>query len=692
MSKSLQELKVGHKLAIVVVLAVLAAVPPTMLFVQQSSEAVAAARLEESGLGPTRRALDLLQRLQLHRAASVRTLSGGGDPVQRDALAGQVSTAAAALDGALERSVAGESLTSAWASIRREWEALHAAIGAGTIRADEAFRRHSALNDEVLKLLRDIATEYSLILDPELVGYNLVYATSIALPELTETLGQVRARGTALLASGAASADDRVALATLYARLGEKSARASEILARPYATSPALRASTEAEERAAQRKTAEAIALARREVVDAAKPADPAADFQRSMTEAIDAQFTLTGAVHAFLVHELEARVARHERTRNLALGLIAALALAAGALAFVIGRGIVSRLRETVAVAESIARGELDRAMAVKGGDEIADLTRAMAKTQDRLREVIGSIRDATGAVSTASRQIASGNSDLSQRTEEQAASLQQTASSIEQLTATVRQNAENAKQANQLATSTSEVAAHGGEVVGRVVTTMGEIHQASSKIADIIGVIDGIAFQTNILALNAAVEAARAGEQGRGFAVVASEVRTLAQRSSEAAKEIRGLIGRSVDRVASGAALVGEAGKTMGEVVASVQRMTDLMAEITAAAVEQSAGIDQINLAVAQMDQVTQQNAALVEEAAAAAGSMEDQARSLASSVAVFRIAGAQAMARAVVEKAARTPALIPGVKSGAWARSSGCSRRSRRRSASSGSSIAR
>jgi methyl-accepting chemotaxis protein len=260
-------------------------------------------------------------------------------------------------------------------------------------------------------------------------------------------------------------------------------------------------------------------------------------------------------------------------------------------------------------------------------------------------LRDTVGQVRHGAESIALASSEIASGNLDLSSRTEEQASALQQTAASMEQMTSTVRQNADNASQANQLAQSASDMAVRGGKVVGDVVTTMGDIHIASHRIAsrkivDIIGVIDGIAFQTNILALNAAVEAARAGEQGRGFAVVASEVRTLAQRSASAAKEIKGLIDESVKQVDAGNRLVEEAGTVISDVAAGVRRVTDIVGEISAASQEQTRGLEQVNLAISQMDQVTQQNAALVEEAAAATGSLESQATQLVQAVAVFRI----------------------------------------------------
>ena len=315
--------------------------------------------------------------------------------------------------------------------------------------------------------------------------------------------------------------------------------------------------------------------------------------------------------------------------------------------LGVVLTKGLLRQLggepHEVSRAARQIAQGDLTAVIVPRPGDR-SSILYAMEEMREGLVTIVERVRTGTEAISTASSQIASGNMDLSSRTEQQASSLEETASSMEELTSTVRQNADNARQANQLAASASSIALHGGTVVAQVVATMGDIDDSARKIVDIISVIDGIAFQTNILALNAAVEAARAGEQGRGFAVVAAEVRSLAHRSAAAAKEIKTLIGDSVVKVDAGSQLVAQAGNTMNDVVDSVRRVTDLMAEIAAASQEQSAGIEQVNQAISQMDQVTQQNAALVEEAAAAAESLQGQASSLAHTVSVFKVAGKQ------------------------------------------------
>jgi methyl-accepting chemotaxis protein len=338
-------------------------------------------------------------------------------------------------------------------------------------------------------------------------------------------------------------------------------------------------------------------------------------------------------------VTKAAADAAAHQGQLALAGGCLLAL-LAGTGIAFLLTRSVVTPVRKAQEAAEAIAAGDLSAAIGSTCADEVGQLMRAMGAMVESLRGIVGVVRASSDSIATGSSEIATGNADLSQRTEEQASNLQQTAASMEQLSATVKSNADTARTATQLAGSASAVAERGGVVVGQVVGTMEAITASSKKIVDIIGVIDGIAFQTNILALNAAVEAARAGEQGRGFAVVASEVRSLAQRSAAAAKEIKGLITDSVEKVEAGSTQVGEAGRTMADIVAQVKRVNDLIGEISAATTEQTLGIGQVSDAVTQLDQVTQQNSALVEESAAAAESLNHQAAKLVAAVSVFRL----------------------------------------------------
>jgi len=363
------------------------------------------------------------------------------------------------------------------------------------------------------------------------------------------------------------------------------------------------------------------------------------------------------------------AGLSRNSTTVTVVLVCGLALSVYAG---LVLMKAISTPLAEAMDVAHRVADGDLKGQATRHPDNEFGELLRALDKMRDNLAAIVNEVRGGSDTITSASAQIAAGNMDLSDRTGEQAASLEETASSMEELTSTVRQNADNARQANQLAVSASSVATKGGEVVEQVVATMGSINESSNKIVDIIAVIDGIAFQTNILALNAAVEAARAGEQGRGFAVVASEVRNLAQRSAAAAKEIKQLIDDSVGKVESGAKLVNQAGSTMKEIVTSIQRVTDIMGEITSATQEQTAGLEQIHQAINEMDTITQQNVALVEEAAAASTALQDQASSLSRIVSVFQIDSqrrehpAAVQARAVIQAVRAKPALPAKAKS--------------------------
>ncbi|MQA40241.1 methyl-accepting chemotaxis protein [Rugamonas aquatica] len=361
----------------------------------------------------------------------------------------------------------------------------------------------------------------------------------------------------------------------------------------------------------------------------------------REPTKKIDEIVTFIGKESHRLMVEMEEenKVAHGRAMMAMGITLLVTLVVGVATVMWLI-KSITVPLNEAVEMAETVAAGDLSSEVRISSTDEIGALLAALKRMQGNLSNIVGKVRIGTDAIHGASKDIAAGNLDLSSRTEEQASSLEETAAAMVELTTTVQQNNANAAEACKLADTASAVAAKGGDAVEQMVRTMGSINESSRKIVDIIGVIDGIAFQTNILALNAAVEAARAGEQGRGFAVVASEVRNLAQRSAAAAKEIKELIGDSVGRVEAGSKLVGQAGETMGEVVASVQRVTAIIGEISIASVEQRDGIEQISIAINQMDSVTQQNAALVEEAAAAADAMEQQAASLAEAVSVFKL----------------------------------------------------
>ncbi|WP_343583191.1 methyl-accepting chemotaxis protein [Herbaspirillum sp.] len=357
----------------------------------------------------------------------------------------------------------------------------------------------------------------------------------------------------------------------------------------------------------------------------------------------------------------LAASSGRYEASRTFSIAAIVLGLLLALYSWLSLRRAIAEPMRRALQHFEAIAAGDLTQPVHVHSKNEMGQLLDGLSHMQENLSRTVRAVRSGSDAIATATREIAAGNLDLSSRTEQQAASLEETASSMEELTSTVKHNADNARQASTLAVNASTIASDGNAVVGRVVQTMEEIRESSTKITDIVSIIDGIAFQTNILALNAAVEAARAGEQGRGFAVVASEVRALAQRSSSAAKEIKDLIMLSVDRVQAGSELAGQAGATMSEVINAVQRVTDIMGEISSASSEQSAGIDQVSRAVTQMDEATQQNAALVEQASAAAKALEQQAQNLMQEVSIFRIGDAEALRTYAAPPLAAAPVVV-------------------------------
>ena len=465
--------------------------------------------------------------------------------------------------------------------------------------------------------------------------------------ELRQAVDQraIAARNLVLVSKPADMDAEKASVTQAHEQVGSKLARLKEMIAQASDASDAARSQVAEMDRV--EKAYGPVALA---IVDMALKGQKEAATKKMNDECRPLLAALVKASNGYSA-VAEARAQELTRDAESAYMLQRNLLIAACVLAVVtavvagvlVTRSITRPIDQAVRVAQAVAAGDLSAQPEAHGKDEVAQLLQALARMSHNLQGIVSQVRQGSDSIATGSSQIASGNADLSQRTEEQASALQQTAASMEELSSTVKQNADNARQADQLARSASAVAVRGGAVVGEVVVTMKAINDSSRRIADIIGVIDGIAFQTNILALNAAVEAARAGEQGRGFAVVASEVRSLASRSAEAAREIKQLIATSVDSVEQGTALVDRAGTTMGEVVQSIRRVTDIMGEISAASQQQSSGVSQVGEAVMQMDKVTQQNAALVEESAAASESLKQQAQQLVQAVAVFRLSAA-------------------------------------------------
>jgi methyl-accepting chemotaxis protein len=460
------------------------------------------------------------------------------------------------------------------------------------------------------------------------------------MPMLAENLGIMRAQGTGFLAQGSLPPEGRATLSALNKRVLEVQGDMFRNIKRAIDANAAMKAALGPKVDASKQTVDKALALAEQALISATDITHPAPAYFDEFTRTIDGLYEFNALAMKSLEQALEQRVAGMYQKQTLVAAVLLLGLISGVLLAVVFVRSITGPVAEAVSVATAVAEGNLCESVAVRGKNELGQLMQALSAMRDHLSNVVTQVRQGSEGVATASAEIAQGNNDLSARTESQASALEETAASMEELSSMVKQNADSARQANQLAASASTVAVKGGEVVAQVVDTMWGINDASRKISDIIGVIDGIAFQTNILALNAAVEAARAGEQGRGFAVVASEVRSLAGRSADAAKEIKTLINASVERVERGSILVDEAGATMTEVVVSIKRVTDIMGEISAASNEQAAGVAQIGEAVTQMDQVTQQNAALVEEMAAAASSLKSQANELVQVVAVFKL----------------------------------------------------
>jgi methyl-accepting chemotaxis protein len=640
----INRLRLWQKFAVLGVFGIILMTVPFFLFVQEANRDLNAAKLEAQAIGPLRNLLKLIQLSQQHRGLSALMLGGNAEAqAKRIAKLEEINLASTNLDFDLQKIGHPEKIGSLWQQSKTAWNQLQSKIAQKTISVPESFASHTDFISQLLKLKVDLTEHFGLSFDPEADSYYLIDAALTQSPMLAEMFGRLRAKGAGLLAIQQAGVEDRMHILALIDKANDRYQALNDALDKVRERNPVLIKQIAQPSEFALETANQSIKLAQTEIVNTDPLTYSSSAYFSQFTKGIDAQFAMNAAALSELENILNQRVTRLTNTYMVLSACVLLLSLLAALIGTIISRGILQQLggepSYAAKVVDQIADGNLSVNIKLKANDR-GSLLFAMKTMQEHLAGIVNNVRSGTQTIASASSQIASGNLDLSARTEAQASSLQQTAASMEELTSTVRQNADSAHHANELAVKATTVAAKGGAVVEQVVETMREINASSRKINDIIGVIDGIAFQTNILALNAAVEAARAGEQGRGFAVVATEVRNLAQRSAAAAKEIKQLISDSVDKVNVGSRQVGQAGETMNEVVSSIQSVADIMTEITAASHEQSQGISEVNQAIAQMDDATQQNSALVEQAAAAAQSLQDQASHLEQVVSVFKL----------------------------------------------------
>ena len=640
-------IRVWHKLLFLGLIAGVLCAVPTYLYVRGALKEIREALIEVQGLAPAAELVRLMQPLQNHRGLAAAVLSGDRALVSLRAVKEkEVTEAFVKLRAAVPPSAA--PLIKQLDTVEAEWKSLSTAIKDQAFPVEDSYNRHTKLVASTLNLLENTLDYFGLTLDPDANSYHLIIGAFIDLPKLTESIGRLRATGTAILGIKQATTEERVTIATMLERTRDALLHSRAQIQKVVEANGSAMDKLEAASAAAQTETQKLIAVTDLEFMRIEILRYSAADYLKLGTTAIDAQFNLIDTARGEIERILHERVAAYRWTMAVLLGLIAALLVLGAAAMFWMARSITRPLNEAIRDADAIAAGRLDTVIHNISLDEVGQLRKSMHHMQRNLAHIVFSIRENSESVATAAREIASSTRDMSARTESQASSLEQTAASMEELNTTFQKNDESSQHVSDLAAKAAEAAEQGGAVVGKVTRTMQEIDVSSKKIAEIISVIDSIAFQTNILALNAAVEAARAGEQGRGFAVVAAEVRALAQRSGQASKEIRTLISDSVKKVQTGTREAVESGKAMDEILASVRKVTATMAQMQTVRQDQRQGVTQVTSAVEQMNQGTQQSAAMVEEIAATADLLSDQAQHLTEAVAAFKLAGEDGFGR--------------------------------------------
>ncbi|WP_312278302.1 methyl-accepting chemotaxis protein [Kosakonia cowanii] len=641
MKNLLNKINLSTKFMVLGIISLLLFALPTALFVNESSQKVQAKQVELKAVPVEKKLLKLLNLIQRHRAESAIAVTQGNPAYPpRIALRDQINV----LADEIRKDIAAESPEAhplqQLDKVNQQWQALQNQIDSRSLTAPESLVSHATLIRSLLDFNIDVLDFYGLSLDPDLDTSQLITAALFHLPELTETLGQIRASGTSLLAKKDGISETDNARMEFQIGNGEKALQLFDVGMKKYlGGNEEIRNLFGRKTEGAVQGAAQALSTAREIFITHSRPAMAPTEYVAIFTEAINNFTVLGNGMSDELSQQLTKQISAQRSAQITLLAVLIFSALLGIALTVFIIRSITGPVNEAARIAQEVATGDLTSRIAVTGSNEMSALLQSLMKMSEHLSSLVNDIKNNAVTIATSSEEIASGNSDLSSRTEEQAASLAQTAASMEQLASIIQQNADNTRHAASMAGSATSAALLGGEAMESVLASMHKISNSAGQIEEIIAVIDGIAFQTNILALNAAVEAARAGEHGKGFAVVASEVRALAQRSAVAAKEIKELIENSVSDAQSGIKMAENAGDKVKQSVSAIEQTSMLINEVSASSAEQSSGVSQINIAVSQMDQVTQQNAGLVQQSASSADDLAERAARLRQLVAVFK-----------------------------------------------------